>query len=69
MWSPDGHVTRILYTPKASKLCGTENQLQVTEKKLSEATALLQLKEEVNEGGRRRGEGRWRREGMSFMLP
>eukprot|EP00731_Ephydatia_muelleri_P000179 Em0001g179a len=31
---------------KASKLCGTEDQLQVTQTKLSEATAQLQLKEE-----------------------
>ena len=53
MWSPDDHV-------KASKLCGTEDQLQVTQTKLSEATAQLQLKEEVREGG---GEERERREG------
>ena len=37
---------RQCFEQQASKLCGTENQLQVTEKKLSEATALLQLKEE-----------------------
>ncbi|KAL5515142.1 hypothetical protein EMCRGX_G000267 [Ephydatia muelleri] len=33
-------------TNEASKLCGTEDQLQVTQTKLSEATAQLQLKEE-----------------------
>eukprot|EP00731_Ephydatia_muelleri_P000182 Em0001g182a len=33
---------------KASKLCGTEDQLQVTQTKLSEATAQLQLKEEAS---------------------
>ena len=41
--------------PKASKLHGTEDQLQVTQRKLSEATAQLQLKEEVRNGGKGRG--------------
>eukprot|EP00731_Ephydatia_muelleri_P000215 Em0001g215a len=34
------------FQQQASKLCGTEDQLQITQTKLSEATAQLQLKEE-----------------------
>ena len=49
--------------PKASKLHGTEDQLQVTQRKLSEATAQLQLKEEVRNGGKERDEWRGGDEG------